>query len=437
MLNNAVVEGTMSSTYQKLLPWFVCFSAALFFFYEFIQMNMFNAISSDLMRDFGIRAGNLGYLSATYLLGDVLFLLPAGMLLDRLSVRKVIISAMLLCISGTYFFSITNSIFLAGICHFAAGIGNAFSFLSCIMLASRWFPPRRMALVTGLIVTFAMAGGVAAQAPLTFLAEAVGWRQALVYIAILGVVILGLILLVVRDYPPNKQYLREEKQKNLQALGFFNSLKLAFSNLQNWLCGVYTSLLNLPIMLLGALWGSMHLVEVHHLSHQSASYVTSMIFVGTIVGAPVIGWLSDRLCLRRMPMIIFGVFSLTVILPIIYIPNLSFITLIILYFLLGFMTSAQVISYPTIAESNPKVVTGTAMGLASLLIMGGGAVSQPLFGYILDLGGSKIVNGLPWYSATDFNRALLIIPIAFVIALLAAWKIRETHCLPIVEAKQL
>ncbi|MFN7096442.1 MAG: hypothetical protein ACK4PR_02615, partial [Gammaproteobacteria bacterium] len=30
-------------------PWLVCFIAAAYFFYEFIQMNMFNAISTQLI----------------------------------------------------------------------------------------------------------------------------------------------------------------------------------------------------------------------------------------------------------------------------------------------------------------------------------------------------------------------------------------------------
>ena len=41
---------------SKFLPWIVCFSAALFFFYEFIQLNMFNAISAQLMQTFSLNA---------------------------------------------------------------------------------------------------------------------------------------------------------------------------------------------------------------------------------------------------------------------------------------------------------------------------------------------------------------------------------------------
>lgn len=164
-----------SISIKKTLPWIVCFSAALFFFYEFIQMNMFNAISADLMRDFSLHATELGKLSAYYFYANLLFLPVAGALLDRFSTRLIILSALFLCIIGVAGFATTHSFILACLFRFMSGIGSAFCFLSSIRLASRWFPAKQMALVTGLIVTMAMMGGMVAQTPLTLLTQSLGW----------------------------------------------------------------------------------------------------------------------------------------------------------------------------------------------------------------------------------------------------------------------
>ncbi|MCK4934110.1 MAG: MFS transporter, partial [Simkaniaceae bacterium] len=86
---------------KKILPWIVCFSAALFFAYELLQLHVMSPIAPMLMRELGLSATKFGTLSATYLLADVIFLLPAGIILDRFSVRKVIIFALFLCIMGT------------------------------------------------------------------------------------------------------------------------------------------------------------------------------------------------------------------------------------------------------------------------------------------------------------------------------------------------
>ncbi len=422
---NALKESIVMPGY---LPWLVVFSAALFFFYEFIQMHMFNAISPDLMSDFHMSATTLGYVSASYFYADVIFLFPAGMLLDRLSSRKVILAAMFICVISTALFAKATSVPMVFLCHFAAGIGNAFCFLSCIRIAARWFSNRQMALVIGLIVTMAMLGGVVAQTPLAWLVSAVGWRNALLYTALLGALIIGLIWLFVQDYPPHKAQVISEQKQKVRNLGLFETIKRVLSNSQNWYCGFYTSFLNLPLMLLGGLWGSLYLTTVQHLTRLQASYVTMMVFWGTIVGGPLIGWISDKLALRKTPMIIFGIISLPVMLAIIYIANLSLTSLIVLFFLLGLFTSAQIISYPTIEESNDKAITGTAMGLASVLIMGAPAIFEPVFGWLMDKNwDGTIVNGAHYYSAHAYYYSMLIMPAVLFVGLIASFLVKETN----------
>ncbi len=406
----------------------VCFTASLFFFYEFVQLNMFNAIDPALMREFQISAARLGQLSAHYFYANVLFLFPAGIILDRVSTRKVILLAMALSIVSTILFAFASSIAIAEICRFLTGIAASFCFLSCMRLASRWFPPKHMALVMGLIVTMAMLGGMVAQTPMTLLTDAFGWRNTLLIDAAAGAVMLLAIFLVVRDYPSYTAALLQQQRQDLIAMGFWKTLARAVSNLQNWLAGLYTCLLNLPIFLLGAMWGSLYLVQIHDLTRTQSSYVTSMIFVGTIIGSPAIGLLSDRITRRKMPMIVCAICSLIVILLIMYLPHLSVASAMWLFFALGFFTSAQIISYPLIAESNPRALIGTASGLASTLIMAGG-VSQPIFGWLMGLyWNQQMQNGIPLYSINNFRIALAIMPIAFILGLVATVFIKETYC---------
>ncbi len=130
------------------------------------------------MHDFSITASQLGFLSATYFYADVIFLLFAGILVDRFSVRTIMLTAMAMVVVATFIFALSHTLTLAAVSHFVAGIGNAFCFLSAIKLASRWFPSHRLAFVIGIIVTIAMLGGVVAQTPFTLLANTLGWRGA-------------------------------------------------------------------------------------------------------------------------------------------------------------------------------------------------------------------------------------------------------------------
>lgn len=402
----------------------VCLAASLFFFYEFVLLNMFNAINPELMQSFQLNAAQLGELSAYYFLADCLFLLPAGILLDRFSTRKIILLAMGLSVIASVIFASTHTLWIAKCCRFIMGLTASFCFLSNLRLACRWFSARHLALVIGLVVTIAMLGGMVAQTPMTLLTSYLGWRNALLLNSLMGVAIWVLIFSVVRDYP--SAALQQQEQQQRQEIGFWISLRRSLANLQNWLAGLYTSLMNLPIFLLGAMWSGLYLTQIHHLSRTEAAAITSFLFVGVIIGSPVIGWTSDYLGKRKLPMLVCGLLSILVVLPLIYLPQLSLVSGMCLYFALGFLTSSQVIGYPVIAESNPPALTGTAGGIASTLIMAGGA-AQPLFGWFMQRHWDHtVINQVPIYALSDYRLALWIMPMGFLLATIMTLLMKET-----------
>lgn len=429
MATGATVAGLTLADEQShhgIRAWLVVFSAALFFFFEFMQVNMFNALDPALMQAFHVNAEQLGQLSANYFYANVIFLFPAGLILDRFSTRKIIITAMAVSVAAAYCFSCSHYFWQAATCRFLTGISGAFCLLSCVRVASRWFPPRRMALVVGLIVTFAMVGGMVAQTPFTLMTDQLGWRHTILIDAIVGTLMLIIMFSIVRDYPHGYDKSLEQPHHTTD-LRFWQSILLVAKNTQNWLGGIYTCLMNLPIFIIGAMWGSLYLVQVHHLTRADSSIVTSMIFLGTIIGSPLIGWFSDRIGRRRMPMIVTAIISLALIMLFMY-ARLNFIELCILTFIIGLVTSAQIISYPLIAESNALALTGSAEGLASTLIMAGG-FSQPFVGWIIDHEWQhKFINHIPLYSTHAYHIGFLIMPISFIIAAIAALLIKETYC---------
>ena len=139
-------------TKHTTLAWVVVLTTSLFFFYEFIQLNLFNSIDVPLMRDFGLDAVQLGQLASMYFYANALCLFPAGNLLDRYSTKKLLLFAVTLCTVGTFMFGFAIHYFTAAAGRFLVGMGASFCFLSCIRIASRWFPPHRMAFVTGVVV---------------------------------------------------------------------------------------------------------------------------------------------------------------------------------------------------------------------------------------------------------------------------------------------
>jgi len=151
-----------------------------------------------------------------------------------------------------------------------------------------------------------------------------------------------------------------------------------------------------------------------------------MLFLGAIIGGPFIGWLSDKLALRILPMKMGVLASFATVLLILY-GSVSLTEMKVLFFLLGFFTAAQVISYALVAESTPISLTATAVSVISLLTQGGYIIYQNLFGALLiNHGQMQMVNGVPVYSLADYQYAAIILPIGLIIALFSLTGLKET-----------
>lgn len=395
---------------KQMKGWIICLIAACFFSYELVQLHMLNAISPMVMKDLELSTTDFSTLCSTYLLADVIFLIPAGIILDRVPVRKVILAALGLCIAGTFGFAMSKTFMQAALSHFLSGIGNAFCFLSCMILASSWFK-NKSSFIMSIMITIGLLGGFLAQVPFTFLAEQFGWKETLVLDGLVGCFIWLLNYFFIEENEKTARVKTSVKD-------FLSNLKPAFFNSKIWKCGFYTGFLNLPLMIISAMIGNLYLTKALGFSLMHASLITSMISLGTIIGSPFYGFLSDFLQKKRMLMIGGAACSLISFVLILLAEEPSLFAMMSLFFSLGFFTASQVLGYPMITESAPKELTGTSMGLAALIIMGLAFIIQPLTGFLIDIASSS--------EKLNFTYALMIFPIGFFISLLLSFSLKDS-----------
>ncbi|MES2199924.1 MAG: MFS transporter [Chlamydiota bacterium] len=396
---------------NRVKGWLICLIASCFFSYELVQLHMLNAISPMLMKDLSLSTTDFSALCSTYLLADVIFLIPAGIILDRVPVRKIILMALGLCIIGTFGFAFSTTFMQAAVSHFLSGIGNAFCFLSCMMLANSWFG-KKSSLIMSVMITIALLGGVIAQVPFALLAEKFSWQKTLIFDGIVGCLIWVLNYIFVEENKANA-LIREKSSVRV----FLSNLKPAFSNIQVWKCGFYTGFLNLPLMIISAMIGNLYLTQVLHFNLLQASLITSMISVGTIVGSPLYGFLSDFFQKKKMLMMAGALLSLAGFSMLLIVKSPSLFTMMTIFFSLGFFSASQVLGYPMITDLAPKELRGTSMGLAALIIMGLAFVGQPLTGFLIDMTSTA--------DSYNFTYALMIFPIGFIVSLVMALSIKE------------
>jgi len=293
---------------SRFKPWIVVFTAASFFFFQFINMNSFDALGPNIAQAFHLDPLELSNLSAMYFYGNI-FLIPTGLLLDRFSTKKMLLGGALLAAFATFLFAHARTIEEAFALRFLIGAFSTLCLLSCVKLTSRWFSTHLTGRVMGLVITFAMLGGIAAQ-QLSWITNSLGgWRETLNGLSILGLVIALLIALFVKDYPKNYQHQEKLNQSALRK-GFWKNFAIPLANPQNWIAGLYANVLSIPIVVIGALFAESYLCSTYGLSSAEAAFIASMIFFGVLIGSPFFGALSDKWNRRKMPMILGAFFNL-------------------------------------------------------------------------------------------------------------------------------
>lgn len=417
--NNKEVSSGLRGAY------FIFFLAASFYLYEFILQVAPSVMAESMMKSFGVTGAGFGFISAFYFYAYAPTQLPAGVLFDRYGPRKLMTFAIILCALGSAFFASTNSVFTACIGRFLIGIGSAFSFIGVLVLVSRWFPPHYFAILAGVAQLMSSVGAICGEMPLAYLVEAVGWRNASFILSLIGFVLAAFFWRHIRDFPHQRNqtipehYLRDEWKR----------LVAVCKHSYTWIIGGYAFAIWTPIAVFAALWGIPYLQEKFQISVVAASGLCSFIWIGIGVGSPLLGWFSDRIESRRIALIISSVLGLFATLIILYWPYLSISWAPLLLFVFGLGAGGQTVSFAVVKENNPPELVGTASGFNNLSVLIGGALFQPLVGYILHHTDSwRLVNGVHVYSTESYELSLIIVPLCFLMSLvIASLFLKESH----------
>ncbi len=408
------LKAYISACLTKIRPWLTIFSAASFFFLINSSTNL-TAVTPYLSAKFHFDAAAIGFLFACYYYSNFLFVFFAGIILDRLSTKKTLIASYIIINFSILIFAFTKSLALMALARLVSGIVGSFSMLYCFQIIKRYFPPQKTSLITGVVITYATLGTLFSQTPLLLAIERFGWRTGLLLNFWLGIAFCFFAIVFAQDFSPN---IRSQASSANNHTTIWQSIKKTTANFQNFLIGFYTSLLNLPILFLSASWGILYLQQAKNFTKIDGSYIISAYTLGFIIGSSLVGWLSDKLHARKLPLITGNFFMIIVLLAITYITTSSLFIFIMLFFAFGLASSAQVVSYPLIAGNNSPRLVSTATGFVATLTALSGAY-MPFLGWVID---RLAVN----QQAYNFYPVMLILIAILIISMLLALFIKES-----------
>jgi sugar phosphate permease len=393
-------------------------------------------VAADLMRAFAITAAELGNLAAIYPYMFAAMALVAGSLADTLGPRWTLAGGGATMGLGAALFGLAPTFGVAFAGRLLVGLGASVMLIAWLSLAAAWFRPDEFATVSGWTQTAGNVGALLAASPLALLVEAVGWRHTFVVIGGVTLVLAAVAAGVLRDRPEAMRLTPVNPAhavRRAPTLGeVMRGVPKVIGNPRTWppilaTCGMYGTF----ITFLG-LWGVPYLTQVYGLARVDAAIVVSMLAVGTGVGSPLVGWLSDRwLGRRRLPMVVFAALYALCWIPL-ALPadaRLPVAWLIPYLFVMGLGASGLVLVWSCVREVNDPRSVGIAIGFCNVPIFLGIALLQWLTGVILDAKWTGLVSGgARLYPPAAYQAAFVVCLVLAAGALLAALSVTETRC---------
>lgn len=407
--------------------WLVWGLAATFYFSDYLARVAPGVMHRYLQISFSMNEAGFGILTASFYIPYIIMQIPVGLTVDRLSIRWLLTIMSLITAFGCCVFGLADGLMTASIGRMLIGFSAAFAFVCSLRLATSWFPPTMLGLLSGLTQSLGMLGAAAGEAPVSFLVSNVGWRHSMLIIAFLFIALAGLLYQFIQDKPG--EHLNEVR--SVKRISILQSLKIILSCRQTWLNALYAGFLFGPTAVIGEAIGPAYLQYGRGLGMHAAAFATGLIFIGWGISGPISGWLSDKMGRRKPIMILSALFGVIFTTMFVFLPGLSQTSAYLLFFAFGITNTGVAIAYAVSTELHDRNVIGTSIAFTNMTSIFVGALLQPLVGRLVDMVSGARAYNVENLLLSDFQAGLKLLPLCSLVALVLAFTIKETYCKPI------
>lgn len=382
-------------------------------------------IAKDLMQTFDISGTLLGLLSATYFYAYAGLMIPGGVLVDVVGVRRVVGAGGLVMGVGTLAMGLawSSAVLFAG--RFVVGVGASVTFVGAVKIAANWFPPSQFGTLAALTATLGTLGSLGSTLPLAAVVAVAGWRGAVAAVGALTLVFAVLCLFSVQEHPPGASV--PTRPPGLRAV--LHGTTAVIGNRHTWppflafFC-FYLVIANLM------LWLVPYLSDVYRLSRTEAAFYATAMWLSLLGASPLTGFVSDRVLRRRkLPYVVLTTMLLG--LWAVFVLTLGTLPLPGVYALLfgmGLVGGAFVLTWPIGREVNPPHLAGVAVAVVNFGGFLGAAVTQGPVAALLDARWEGVLAaGARVYPLEAYRAAFSLCALAVFVSLVVSLFLCETR----------
>jgi predicted MFS family arabinose efflux permease len=342
----------------------------------FLQRVSPQSVSLSFMQDFGTDAAGVAMLASSYFWGYTLMQIPAGLLVDRYGVKRVVLFSMAASSLGSAAFALAPNLMDVFAARLIVACGDALVFTALLKLVALSFTDERFGVMSGISQVSGYVGGVMATTPLAAAVTGFGWRACFVFIACVGVANLALASLALKPDPASRS------AKTLG--GVLGAARQSLAQIANWGCAMTFASHFAVVTTLSGVWGIPMVAHFFNMSPSAASTPLLVFMVGNAIGSIFLGHMADRaaaaldtalvrICVLRMILI-------AMLLPP-FAHALGFVYVNVVFAALGLVAGGTV---PLVLKCTKRLYTSDLIGVgASVNTTAAGifaGASQPIIG---------------------------------------------------------
>ncbi|WP_152647561.1 MFS transporter, partial [Rhodopseudomonas palustris] len=155
---------------------------------NYIDRTVLSVAAPHLSKELSIPADQMGFILSAFFWSYALLQIPAGLLADRFGQKRGLGASVGLWSFATAATGLATGFYSLFAMRLGLGVGEAGAYPSNAGIASKWFPDRERATISGLFDSASKFGGAVAMPLIVWLMAMVGWRMTFVVIGAVGIV---------------------------------------------------------------------------------------------------------------------------------------------------------------------------------------------------------------------------------------------------------
>jgi len=330
-------------------------------------------IAPELAHELLLDPQALGNLQAFWILGFVATLFPLGWALDTLGPRRTVSAQMLAAVAGALLFATAHSALTLNLAMLLIGAGCGSIYMGAIYMFGRIAAPQRFALLCSWLLGLGTAGNLLAASPLAWAAQSIGWRGAMVGMAVATALSAISVVVLIRDP------VRITSHGSRGLLGGIGDI-LRIREL--WPLLPITAVSYAVVLAERGLWAGPYFSSVFGLEPVARGNALLVMAAAMSAGAMAYGPL-DRLLGTRKWVVFGGVTVTAICFAALALPGLSLTAAISIMGLLGGFGMTYGVLMAHGRSFVPDHLLGRGITLLNVLFIGGAGVLQPLSGALM------------------------------------------------------